>query len=458
MRPISGSRVTGVPEGEVFAVVTEYIEAKRFDAADRMLGHILKAAPRHPDALHLRGLIAFRRGQISAAADMLEQALALGANRGLHLRNLSEVFRQCGRLDEAAAMARRCIAAQPADPLGPFNLAMVQYDRLEIADCIASARAALALRADLPEAHMKLAQALLISGDYGQGWNEYEWRYRIPGAAALMPVTDRPQWDGSDLGVERLLLIADQGYGDVLMFGRFLAWAQTRTAHITVAGSAEMRDILSQLAPRAEIVVRWDQLPPYAAFCPISGLPRLARIELAQLEGSRPYLAADPKLVASWAARLDQAVPPGKKRVALAWSGRPSHNNDRNRSIKLDLLAPLAAAPDTVFVSLQKGPPATQCSSWPGPAPLLDLDPEIKNFEDSAAILANVDLLVSVDTSLVHLAGASGRPAWVMLPYAPDWRWLLERDDTPWYSSVRLFRQPTPGDWTSVVGRIASAL
>jgi tetratricopeptide (TPR) repeat protein len=453
-----GPTNVSMPATEVYTIATEYVEAGRLDAADRLLGHILGASPRQAEALHLRGLIAFRRGRLTEAAELMEQALRFGAVKSLHLRNISEVYRQLARLDEAAQAARRATAMDPTDALGPFNLAMVEYDRLNMNESIAAARLSLARKADLPEAHMKLGQALLATGDLADGWEHYEWRYKIPGAAPLMPATDRKQWDGTPLPEDRLLLIGDQGYGDVIMFGRYIAWAQARCAKVTVACSPEMRSVVEQLAPGAEIATRWDDCPPYAAFCPLSGLPRLAGIRIADLPGTVDYLKADPEKVELWKARLDSALPAGGRRVALAWAGRPTHNNDRNRSITLSQLAPLAAVPGVSFVSLQKGPAAAQCANWVGAAPLLNLDNIIESFDDSAAILANVDLLISVDTSMVHLAGAMGRPVWAMLPYAPDWRWLLGREDTPWYPSVRLFRQPRPRDWNGVIAQVAAAL
>jgi hypothetical protein len=447
-----------VPVNEVFTIATEYVEAGRFDAAERFLGHILAAMPAQADALHLKGLIAFRRDRHADAARLMEQAMATGVLKAAHLRNLAEVYRLLGRLDDAVAAARQSAALDPADPLGAFNLAMIEYDRLELDACIASARRAIQLRPNLPQAHMKLGQALLAKGDFTQGWEHYEWRYQIPGAPPLMPKTERPQWDGRPLPNERLLLIGDQGYGDVIMFGRLIKWAMQRCPIVTVACSPEMQGIVAQLAPGAHLASRWEDCPPYAAFCPLSGLPRFAGTTLDSIPVSVPYLAADPVLVQAWRRRLDERLPQGLRRVALSWAGRPTHNNDRNRSIPLDRLHALAQVPGVAYVSLQKGPTAAQAAAWPGPAPLIDLDSEIGSFEDSAAILQIVERLVSVDTSMVHLAGALGRPAWAMLPYAPDWRWLLGREDSPWYPDVRLFRQPAPRDWTSVISRVAGEL
>jgi hypothetical protein len=447
-----------IPVNELFTIASEYVDAGRLDAADRLLGHILAGIPRQADALHLRGLIAFRRNNLPEAVALMEQALQSGPVKGAHLRNLGEVYRLLGRLDEAVQACRRGAAMDPADPLGPFNLAMVEYDRLEIEACIAAARRSIALRPNLPQAHMKLGQALLVAGQFQEGWEHYEWRYQIPGAPPLMPKTDRPQWDGRPLPDSRLLLIGDQGYGDVIMFGRFVRWAMSRCPQVTVACSPEMTGLVEQLAPGAHLATRWEDCPPYAAFCPMSGLPRLAGTRLETIPAWVPYLAADPARVAHWRARLDAAFPAGTRLIALSWAGRPTHNNDRNRSLHLSQLAPLGEIPGVAYVSLQKGPAAAQTAEWQGRAPLLNLDAEIQSFEDSAAILMLCEKLVSVDTSMVHLAGALGRPAWVMLPYAPDWRWLLGREDTPWYPHVRLLRQPAPKDWLSVIRRVVSEL
>ncbi len=446
-----------VPIGEVFAVAQEYIEANRLDAAERMLGHILGSLPHHPDSLHARGLIAFRRGRIVEAVAAMEQGIAAGGTHAVHWRNLAEAYRMLGRLDDAQAAARRAVTLDPADPLGPFNLAMVLYDRLELPACVAAARHCLELRPNLPQGHMKMAQALLLSGELARGWEHYEWRYQIPGAAPMMPATDRKQWDGSELHGERLLLIADQGYGDVLMFGRYIPWVRSRAATITLACSKEVEPTLLRMFPGMETTNQWDRVPPYACFCPLSGLPRLHGTTLDNIPDSMSY-QADPGLAATWKLRLDRDIPPGLRRVGIAWAGRPTHNNDHNRSVPLAAFAPIGAVAGIALVSLQKGPAAAQARQWQGGAKLIDLDAEIGSFEDTAAIIDGLDLLVCVDTSLGHLAGVMRKPAWIMLPFAPDWRWLIGRSDTPWYPTLRLFRAPGPKRMDAAIAAVAAAL
>ena len=452
-----GVAAVPVPVGEVFAIVQEYIEANRLDAAERMLGHILGPVPNHPESLHAKGLIAYRRGRLEEAVALMERGLSAGGTRPTHWRNLAEAYRLVGRLDDGLAAARRAVTLDPADPLGPFNLAMVLYDRLELPACIAAARHCLELRPNLPQGHMKMAQALLLTGDMAGGWEHYEWRYKIPGAAPLMPATDRQQWDGRELRGERLLLIGDQGYGDVLMFTRYIPWACSRADTVMLACSKEMEPTLQRLFPQHATYTHWERIPPYVCFCPLSGLPRLHGTTLDNIPPGFPC-QADPTLAARWKARLDRDIAPGLRRVGIAWAGRPTHNNDHNRSVKLAAFEPIGAVDGIALVSLQKGPAAAQAKTWQGRAPLLDLAAEIQSFEDTAAIIEGHDLVVCVDTAVGHVAGLLGKPAWVMLPYAPDWRWLMGRSDTPWYPTLRLFRAPAPKRLDAAIAAVAAAL
>ncbi len=457
--PAAAPAAVPIPVAELLTVVREYIDASRYDAAERLLGHVLAAAPRHGESLHLKGFIAFKRNRGEEAAALMEQAMEAGAGAPRQLCNLAEVYRLLGRLDDGLKMIRRAQALAPTDAVGHFNEAMLRYERLETDLCIRAARRAIALKPDLPEAHMRLGQTLLLIGDLQEGWEEYEWRYQISGAQPLMPKSDRPQWNGQPLPEgERLLLVADQGFGDVIMFARFLPWAIAHCPKIVVATSAEMRPLLERHFPGPTYFSRWDECPAFAAYCPFSGLPRLAGTRLETIPRDGPYFHPLPDRAAAWKERLDGLVAPGLKRIAIAWAGRPTHNNDRNRSISLDMLAPFGAIPGIALLALQKGPAVAQAAQWQGAAPLHVLDPQIQDFDDTAAILQNVDLLVCVDTSLGHLAGALGRPAWIMLPYAPDWRWLMARTDSVYYESLRLFRQPEPRGWTKLIEAVAGEI
>ncbi len=446
-----------LPLGEVLRIANEYERTGRLDEAKRLLDHVLAAAPNQPDALHLAGIVAFRLGDATQSLALMERSLAYGIDTPLYLRNICEVYRALGRLDEALATARRATALAPADPLCLHNQAIIHYHRVELDEALDCAGRALRIDPGLPGAHFVRAETLLLRGEWAEGWEEYEWRFRIAGAAPLMPPTDRPQWDGAALD-RTLLLVADQGFGDVIQFSRYIPWAAERCPDIAIACSGEVKPLLRQIASQARLFVRWQEAPGYGAFCALSGLPRLAGSRVDTVPAAVSYLHADPARIAHWADRLDGLVPRGFRRIGVIWAGRPTHNNDRNRSAQLADFAPIARVPGIALLALQKGPKTGQAGAYYGRAPLINIGAEIDGYDDTMAILENLDLLVTVDTSVAHLAGAMGRPVWIMLPRAPDWRWLLDRPDTPWYPSARLFRQQTVRTWDDVMQAIAAEL
>jgi hypothetical protein len=447
-----------LPIGDVLRIANEYERGGRLDDAKRLLDCILATAPNQGDALHLSGIVAFRQGEIATALDLMERSLRHGIDTPLYLRNICEVYRAMGRLDEALDTARRATALAPADPLCLHNQAIIHYHRLELNECLDCANRALRIDPSLPGAHFVRAEALLLRGEWKEGWDEYEWRFRIASAAPLMPPTTHPQWDGRAFADQTLLLIADQGFGDVIQFARYIPWAAERCPNIAIACSGEVQPLLRQIAPDARQFVRWQDAPDYAAFCALSGLPRLAGTRTDSVPVPVPYLRADPARVTQWAERMEGLVPQGFRRVGVIWAGRPTHNNDRNRSALLTDFLPLANVSGIALLALQKGPKTGQAGAYYGRAPLINIGAEIEDYDDTMAILENLDLLVTVDTSVAHLAGAMGRPVWIMLPRAPDWRWLLERGDTPWYPSVRLFRQQTVRQWGDVAKAMAAEL
>jgi hypothetical protein len=454
--PVAGT--VPLPLGEVLRIAHEYEQTNRHQDAERLLNHILAVAPNLGDALHLAGIVAFRLGDPARSLDLMERSITHGIDTPLYLRNICEVYRALGRLDEALDTARRATALAPADPLCLHNQAIIHYHRLELDAALDCAGAALRIDPSLPGAHFVRAETLLLRGEWAEGWDEYEWRFRIGGAAPLMPPTNKPQWDGRPHPNQTLVLIGDQGFGDVIQFARFIPWAAERCPNIAIASSAEVGPLLRQIAPTAKVFLRWQDAPEFAAFCPLSGLPRLAATRVETVPAPVPYLRADPARSVQWAERMRGLVPRGYRRVGVIWAGRPTHNNDRNRSALLQDFLPLAAVPGIALLALQKGPKTDQAGAYYGRAPLINIGAEIEDYDDTMAILDNLDLLVTVDTSVAHLAGAMGRPVWIMLPRAPDWRWLLERTDTPWYPSVRLFRQETVRSWQGVARTMAAVL
>ncbi len=301
-----------------------------------------------------------------------------------------------------------------------------------------------------------LSETLLLMGEFDRGWREYRFRYSLAHTTIIERKVQRPRWDGQPMAGKTLLIHDEQGYGDTFQFMRLVPWAKARSgARVILEINAETLSLAQRSGGHDDIVVRGSLPPAFDMHCEMMSLPMALGLRLDDLPGPIPYLSPDPMRLERWRRRLADLPRP---LVALAWAGRPTHFNDASRSMQLVQLAPLAESGATLL-SIQKGPAAAQADALrEGMSPLISLSAEIADFEDTAAVLSIADLLISVDTSPVHLAGALGRPVWVMLPKVPDWRWLLDRLDTPWYPHMRLFRQDTRGDWTSVIARVASEL
>jgi Tetratricopeptide repeat len=433
-------------------------QAGRLDEAERIIAPILDAIPDSAPLLHQAGVLSYRRHQPHEAIARLERAIALAPEVALYHRNIAEFYRTQSRLDDALRHGQRAVDLAPDEPNGHYNLGIVHYDRMETEAAIQCMRRVLKLDDGMATAHFELAEALLLSGRFKEGWREYEWRFAMPGAPRLLPSDDRPLWDGEPMPDGTLLLIGDQGFGDTIQFSRYIAEVAKRCPNLIVACSVEMRPVVSQQAGVVQCFDRWDDVPAFDACCPLSGLPRLFRTRLDTIPAPVPHVRADARKAARWRERLDRLVPAGYRRIGLVWAGRPTHGNDLNRSMRLPRLHALAALEGVALISLQMGPAEAEAGRYFGDAPLFNLGPEIEDFTDTMAILDGIERLVSVDTAVAHLAGAMGVPVSLLLPYAPDWRWLTTRTDTPWYPTVTLCRQDAPGQWQGAIGAMLHTL
>ena len=442
---------------EWLAEATAHEQAGRLEAAEEILAQVLGACPSYVPALHQAALVAHRAKRPLEALARLEQAIAAAPAEPLLHRNICELYRSQGRLDEALVHGRRAVELAPEDAGAHYNLGVIHYDRMEIDAAIAQARRALALEPGMAAAHFELSEALLLSGAFAEGWAEYEWRFDLPNSPRLLPHTDKPLWDGKPMD-GTLVLIGDQGFGDTIQFCRYIPQVAKLCPNLVMACSSEMEPVVMQQAGITRYADRWEHVPAFDAYCPLTGLPRLFGTDLATIPAPVPYVRADAAKVVRWRARLAQLIPAGFQAIGIVWAGRPTHGNDFNRSATLKTLAPLGELERTALVSLQIGPAADQVAGYFGAAPLIHLGGEITDFADTMAILEILDHVVAVDTSIVHLAGAMGRPVSVLVPFAPDWRWLRERSDSPWYPTLELFRQPAPNVWAAPVAAVAKRL
>ncbi|MCB8878944.1 glycosyltransferase [Acidisoma cellulosilytica] len=450
-----------MPLGLMLQVGMRAHEAGRAQEAEAIASHLLRAVPQDGRVLHLTAIIAFRGNRQAFGIQLLEQAIKREPNNQLYYRNIAEMYRVTGRLEDALGAARRAIVLKPDDAVSYHNQAVILHESGQITEGLASSRRASALKHDMPGAHFAIAEAQLLLGEFAEGWEEYEWRFRMAGVPPLMPPAirrERPQWGGGDLPSGSLMLIGDQGFGDVLQFSRYIPWAVGRGQPTFLATSKEMAPAIRCMFPDLDIRTRWADCADFAAYAPLSGLPRLRGTRLDTIPAIVP-LPLDQGRAEAWAGRLNDSLPAGLKRVGIVWAGRPTHKNDRNRSIAFATIAQaLGNLPGIALVSLQKGDRAADLAGYQGTAPLFDAAPYLETYEDTAAAIAALDLVVTVDTSVAHLTGIVGKTGWVLLPFTPDWRWLMGRTDSPWYPSLRLFRQQAPARWDEPLAAVAAEL
>ena len=309
----------------------------------------------------------------------------------------------------------------------------------ELREAIAYHRRAVALAPDNLEVHRALALALLAAGDFEEGWREYDWRQR-----RRYP---QPAWDGGPLAGRSILVYQEDGLGDTLQFARYVPLVAASGGRVILECAAPLARLLQRLAGVERVVVAGDPLPAFDTHAALMSLPACVGTTRDTIPRAVPYLAADPRLVESWRARLGRA---DALSVGLVWRGNPCHPNDSNRSMRRADLAPLGRVPGVHLYGLQVGPAGASVDG--------NLGPQLNNFDDTAAVVSVLDLVITVDTSVAHLAGALGRPVWVLLSSPHDWRWHLEHETSPWYPSMRLYRQERPGDWGPVVERVAVEL
>ena len=321
-----------------------------------------------------------------------------------------------------------------------------------MAESLSCYERALALSPEHPRVNFSRAMAYLQSGDLRRGFAELHWQYRCEGA--VDPFFTGPGWDGSPLDGRTILLHDHQGLGDMLQFIRYATMVADLGGRVVVACSRPLGRLLKRCHGVADTFFRFNETPPYDHQRVLMTLPELFGTTLDTIPATVPYLSADPADVSRWAE--DVGGEPGFK-IGVAWQGNPNHNKDRERSFPVDFYEGLSRIPGVRLFSLQKGFGTEQLGGLNGRFRVTDLGSRTTDLLDTAAVIANLDLVIAPDTAVAHLAGALGAPVWVALPYAPDWRWMLEREDSPWYPSMRLFRQPRWGDWSAVFERIAEA-
>ena len=432
-------------------------DLKRFDEALESYERALAIRPDFAEAFNNRGNTHEELRRFGEALESYEQALAIKPDFAEALNNCGNVLHALGRFAEALESYDRALAIRPgyAEALDNRGNSLQELRRFD--EAMECHRQALSVRPYFPSFQVNQAHLLLLTGNFAEGWQGYEWRRRMDGWIVRSRSLSGMEWRKDGLAPGRLLLYSEQGLGDTIQFSRFACVVAARGAEVFLEVQSSLGGLPSCLE-NVKVIRNGETLPRHDAHLPLMSLPQVLKVTPATMAASAPYLSADPARVEAWASRL----PSGRFRVGIVWQGKPNADVDRGRSIPLRCFAPLCRIPGLTLISLQKHDGVEQLADLPAGMKVetlgADFDRGPDAFVDCAAVMMNLDLVISSDTAAAHLAGALGRPVWIVLRHVPDWRWMTDRDDSPWYPSARLFRQTRRGDWDEVFERIVDEL
>jgi tetratricopeptide (TPR) repeat protein len=422
----------------------------KLDEARACFERAISLSPGVAEVHNNLGVVFRDLGMFDEAQACHERALALKPDYADAQNNLGIIFWDQGKMDDSAASHERALALNPGYSEAYNNLGNTRRSQGRLEEARMCHERALALNPDNVEAKWNLSLVELLTGDFAAGWRDYEIRTRRKNAPRIFP---EPLWRGEPLNGARILLHAEQGLGDTLQFLRYLPLVKDAGGTVILDVQRSLVRLVAELPGVAALVATGDPLPPFDWHCPLMSLPAAFQTSIESIPAQVPYLH-----VPAEAKKNAESLkwPEDGLRVGLVWSGNPLFPEDRLRSISLSGFEALLALHGVRFFSLQMDPAASQLAEVG--APVIDLEATIGDMADTAALIEKLDLVITVDTAVAHLAGALGKPVWVLLPFAPDWRWLMERADSPWYPTMRLFRQPKFGDWPSVLERVRGEL
>jgi hypothetical protein len=310
----------------------------------------------------------------------------------------------------------------------------------------------------LARAHMSLAEALLATGRFQRGWHEFCWRSYLNGPSGAIQAMTGPPWSGEPMPNGRLLIICDEGFGDMIMFARFIPKAAALCREVVLGWDPVLPPLFGGMPSVASAHAVHATIPPIDAWVLLGDLPGVFGVTVDTIPAETPYLQANPEAYRRWGVRLDAEIPPEKPRVGLFWSGRPTHLQNHRRSLRLAQLAPILDVPGVQFVGIQVPVPEQDKPEIAARENFLDLSESLTSFAETAAVISHLHLVISVDSAVAHLTGALGKPIWTLIYRPADWRWLINRSDTPWYPTMSLFHQENMGDWEPVIRRVAAEL
>ncbi|MBK6005749.1 tetratricopeptide repeat protein [Ramlibacter ginsenosidimutans] len=432
-------------------LATELNASERHAEAAALLDALCVEEPTNADATLLRFSALIKTGRHAEALEETDRAIAVHGRSASLLANRSVPLERLGRCQEALDCIEQALALEPANRVALVNRCTVLTQLLRLPEAIQAGEEALKSLPEDAEVHLALSIALLMRGDLQRGWQEHEWRRRSAATRGkLLQLEGKRMWAGESLQGRTIFLHGEQGFGDNIQFVRYVQPIAQQAQSVVLIVPAALESLVARSLPaNCRLLPQNSALPPIDFHCPLMTVPAIVGTTEDTIPSQVPYLHADAALLPAWRERLGN----GTLNVGIAWAGNPKHTNDHNRSMPLASLRRLDA-PGCRFVTVQPGlgeADRALLADWPS---AIDLGSEVRSFDETAALIEALDLVITVDTSIAHLAGALGKPVWMMLAHVPDWRWMLERSDSPWYPSARLYRQPAPRDWASVVDSV----
>lgn len=415
----------------------------------------IESNPKHSKAFFNLGVALQQKGFIDKAILYYEVAIGINQDFVEAHHNLGVAYNEKGLFDEAIVCFQRTVQLKTDHPGAYYNLGNALVAKGQFQEALQCYEKAIELLPDFADAHWAIALLKLRFGNFHEGWKGYEWRWKLKDIIAERNFK-QPRWDGSNIAGKTILLHAEQGLGDTLQFIRYAPIVSRQGVRVIIECQKELVSLLQSVQGVDHVLAQDESLPEFDIHCPLLSLPSLLNTTLENIPNEVPYIMASSSLVEKWKKKL--LAEEHSMRIGLAWSGDQRLKFGQDRSCPLENFSPLGEMDNIIFYSLQKGGPSRQVFTPPGKMRIIDYAIELDNFSETSALIQNLDLVISVDTAVAHLAGAIGKPVWVLLPFVADWRWMLERQDSPWYPTMKLFIQPSRGDWDSVIKVIAEEL
>ena len=427
----------------------------KLNEAELIYRKILDKVPYNADALHLLGVIAHQVGKCEEAIRYISEAIRLNPNSAIFYSNLGMAQDALGKEDESTESFKKALEINPSYDkayLSHYNLGVYYMGKGQVKEALEHYNNAIELNENFFEARWNRSLVLLLLGRFEEGWREYEYRFKKKKSSDTRNF-GKPKWDGSSFEGKKILIVSEQGFGDTINFIRYVPLVKEKGGYVILECKKELRGLFEGFSGIDELVDKEKDAVPgieFDFYIHLMSLPGIFNTNLNNIPNKIPYLKAKPRLTK----RFKDEINTNNFKIGIVWAGNPTQDNDKNRSTTFEKFKILKKIPGVDLFSLQKGKKSRQLDD----TYLINVADKISDFSDTAAIIENLDLIISVDTSVTHLSGAMGKLTWTLLTYMPDWRWLLDRNDSPWYPGMKLFRQPRPGDWNSVFNEVSKEL